>query len=297
MKRQFREWHRVRANIINEVNPLSAAAQGAMNWAKRPFQQWANDPHSALNRPSSYQDAITKSKPAAQQLAQRLGLDRMMGKDPHLADSLARIAAARIYGPRDDNDENPIGGAVQEPDLAYVWKYLQRANKAGKTLAQIKGINRPRLIITSVPVTNPNAAWNWTRDTAEFETRAAREVMAQQQQQQQQPDPADPAATGGSSGPVPAVPSTNPGAVPSPGKKPGGDVAAELKKNYDDLNNQLATTKGKGPRSYIKQKMRVYDYLYYTYTGTKLTPPGPGPGTPPPGTPPPGPSPKTPPTP
>ena len=262
MKREFKEWYNVRANVINEVNPFSAAYQGVKNWAARPMQQMVNDPQSMINRPHVYKDALNQSKKYLDQFSERLGFQGLADRDPHINDSLLRIIAARVYGPRDENDNQPVGGAVQEGDLEYIWRALQRKNKKGKTLAQIKGISRPRVIITLVPVPNPNALWNWTRDAAQFDINAANQAaMAAQQDNAPNPQPGDNAQST-----LPIDP--NKKMPPSPNSGGGQAVANELKSRYQALESKKASG-GKLNRT-EKQMMATLAYLYHVYTGRDL---------------------------
>lgn len=199
MRKHFDEWYRIRSNMprhdqIDEViGTLGAAAAvplvaGLGRWGWNKFKnrhanrvqrvQAQEDPRNQ-NRPDHPANfaELTEQQPFITLIgnfAKNLGLKPPDPKHP-LWLALARIAAARIYGP-------PMG-AVEARDLAYVWNVISRPGSKGVSRAQRMGIIRPMYIPMAIPQVTAGTKYKATDDALEYDKMIAKQTQPQQAKQ------------------------------------------------------------------------------------------------------------------
>jgi hypothetical protein len=123
-----------------------------------------------------------------------LGLNANKVKYPMpLWDSISRIAAARIYGPKI--------AIIEQPDLARVWAVV---SKNPAKMAQL-GITRPLSIPYMVPGADPNQRYTVRQAASDWDAEVFQQMQTNQgnQQQSQQPQQSQGGATPGQKIPLP----------------------------------------------------------------------------------------------
>lgn len=174
------------------------------NWFNNPERSWNKIDSSTFTDIEKHQQGGHWDK-KIQRFATNLGLGNSVQHGSHLWQSLAKIAAARIYGER--------YGSVQLPEMQVVWNAINKPDPSdpNQTIASKHGISNPLSVPEVVPDADMKKGWKYSPQVQKFDAQIrnqnklgkqidtyhkVRSAMAQYQTQPKPQDSQDPQQSG-----------------------------------------------------------------------------------------------------